>query len=958
MTENIVSKKIRQHGADGSVVFVFPSDVAANLWLEAALDLTGAGTIPSSRFVAWDRFKEEAVQATVAGKSPVSSVIRKMYALDLVKRNAVSPLFGELIPREHSSEGAIFAPWIARILPQLEIWERKSAKSRGAERGGNGAGYLGTAGGISRNPESQDLAALKDDYARFLEGHKLFEPSWQRPPLRDTGKRYVIFFPEAIEDYSEYAALLGPAKFVETVPVPPRDGEPADGELPLFDVPAELYSYENSRHEISALAIETEKLLRAGTAPERIAVSVPDLETVEPYLVREFSLRGIPFEYRAGFPLGTLPAGRLFSLVADCVSSGFSFASMKAILLDRVVPWKNRDMTAGLVAFGIRNHCVSSWSENGKTVDVWEEAFRAPTVGEASDWRLAEFWRALSRAMRQMTAAESFSEIRKQYFAFREKFLDMETLAAEDDAVLARCVEELNALSALEGRYGPYVPSRAFDFFASTLAEKKYVAQRAHGGVSVFPYRVAAGTPYDWHFVIDASQDSATVVYSQLAFLRQDRRRALNLLDTDASDAFFSIYRECGARFSVAERSFTGYRTPHGFFRNVVRASPAEAGSADGRDCPGTAATQKGDPYSQEREWFAAGIDSDFPNRVYPAQKDGVIAWAASCAPKGFSYLREPFGESLAQLNRRIADRQMNGCDVRVTQTDLALFSDCGARWFLSRMLAIKSETADAELLNERNLGILYHDVLKRLYESIRVSDGAFNAQHLEDYKMTAKSLVESAAAMHAEFRGPIAEPLIESLVKRITDGVAGILDRDAETLDGFIPEFLEDDIAFSEDGIRYYGKIDRISRRPSDSMTVLIDYKSGKVPSPGVYKADEANEISDFQIPMYVHLAENSPGSPYEGKKIEFAWFAGIQDGDWRPIINDNEEIRHGQKRGMVTREEFEPAMGSFRKASKRFEGAVRAREFVRPDGLPASECFSCDYQKICRYTYAVRPR
>lgn len=949
MTENIVSKKIRQHGADGSVVFVFPSDVAANLWLEAALDLSGAGTIPSSRFVAWDHFKEEAVQATVAGKSPVSSVIRKMYALDLVKRNAADPLFAELIPREHSGESAIFAPWIARILPQLEIWERKATKARGAERTDgrpdNRPSARGESGDESGNSESRDLAALKDDYARFLEAHKLFEPSWQRPPLRDTGKRYVIFFPEAIEDYSEYAALLGPAKFVETVPVPPHDSESSDGELSLFDVPAELYSYENSRHEISALAIETEKLLRAGTAPERIAVSVPDLETIEPYLVREFSLRGIPFEYRAGFPLGALPAGRLFSLIANCVSTEFSFASMKAILLDRVTPWKNRDMTADLVAFGIRNHCVSSWSENGKTVNVWEEAFRTPTAGEASDWRLSEFWRALSRAMRQMTAAETFSEIRKHYFAFREKFLDMETLAAEDDAVLARCVEELNALAALEGRYGPYVPARAFDFFVSALEEKKYVAQRAHGGVSVFPYRVAAGTPYDWHFVIDASQDSATVVYSQLAFLRQDRRRALNLLDTDASDAFFSIYRECGARFSVAERSFTGYRTPHGFFRNVVRAKSDEEG-------------KPGDPYSQEREWFAAGSGSEFPTRVYPAQRDGVAAWSESCAPKGFSYLREPFGESLTPLNRRIADRQMNGDDVRVTQTDLALFSDCGARWFLSRLLAIKSETADAELLDERNLGILYHDVLKRLYESIRASDGTFNARHLEDYKASARSLVESAAAEHAEFKGPIAEPLIESLVKRITDGIAGILDRDAATLDGFIPEFLEDDIAFSEGGVRYYGKIDRISRRPSDNMTVLIDYKSGKVPSPGVYKADEANEISDFQIPMYVHLAESSPESPYAGNKIEFAWFAGIQDGDWRPVINDNEEIKHGQKRGMMTREEFEPAMASFRKATKRFEGAVRARDFIRPEELPASECFSCDYQKICRYTYAVRPR
>lgn len=930
MNENVISRKIRQCGADGSVVFVFPSDVAARLWLEESLDLTGAGTMPSQRFVAWDRFKEEAVQATVAGKSPVSSVIRKMYALDLAKRNAAEPLFDALIPLGHASEGAIFAPWIARVLPQLEIWERKSTKGRVR---------------ADDDAESNDLAKLKNDYAQFLEAHKLFEPSWQRPPLRDTGKRYVIFFPEAIEDYSEYAALLGPANFVETVPIGAGEmnAAGADDTLSLFDDSAELFSYENSRHEITALALEIEKLLRGGTAPERIAVSVPDLETVEPYLVRELSLRGIPFEYRAGFPLGNLPAGRLFSLIADCISTGFSFASMKAILLDRAIPWKNREMTSGLVSFGIRNHCVSSWSENGKTVDVWEEAFRTPNDGEAADWRLAEFWKALSRSMRQMTAAENFTGIRKQYFAFREKFLDMEALAAEDDAVLARCVEELNALAALEGRYGPYIPPKAFNFFTAALSDKKYVAQRAHGGVSVFPYRVAAGTPFDHHFVIDASQDSATVVYSQLAFLRQDRRRALNLLDTDASEAFFSIYRECGARFSFAERSFGGYRTPHGFFRSIAQAKI------------------DGDPYAMERDWFATGgafAGRAFPDRVYPAQKDGEAAWTAPRNAENFSYLRDAFGESLDALNLRIAKRQMDADNVRVSQTDLALFSGCRSRWFLSRLLAIQSETADAELLNERNLGILYHDVLKRLYENIRTADGAFNARHLENYKETARALVESAAAEHAEFKGPIAEPLIESLVNRITDGIAGILERDAATLDGFIPDFLENDIAFSNDGIRYYGKIDRISRQPSDNQTVLIDYKSGRVPSPNVYKTDANGEISDFQIPMYVHLAESSPESPYKGKQIEFAWFAGIQDGDWRPIINDNEEIKHGAKRGMLTRKEFEPAMESFRKATTCFKAAVLARDFIRPGNLPASECFSCDYRKICRFTYAVRPR
>lgn len=923
MNKNIISEKISERGEDGSTVFVFPSDIAASLWIEEALDITGAGTIPAERFVAWDRFKEEAVQANVAGKSPVSSVLRKLYALELAERNrmAEKPFFSSLIPPNHAESGSIFASWIARILPQLGVWERKKEKA-------------GNKGGMSEDGEVKDLAFLKKDYGAFLDSHELFEPAWQSPPLRDTGKRYIIFFPEAIEDYAEYAALLGPSPFIETVTAP------ADKAAPTLE------TYGNTRQEISAVALSIEQLIRTGTRPEKIAVSVPDLETVAPYVVRELSLRGIPAEYRAGSPLGKLPAGRLFSLVSQCVSSGFSFASMKSILLDRLVPWKNRDLADGLVGFGIRNHCVSSWNEDGKEVDVWEEAFRTPTRGETADWRLAEFYRTLARSMRQLCSAKTFREIRDRYFSFRETFLDMELLASEDDAVLARCVEELNSLASLEGAYSPYVPQNPFSFFVSTLDEKKYVAQRKAGGVSVFPYRVAAGTPFAHHFVLDASQDSATVIYSQLSFLRQDRRLALNLLDTDASEAFFAVYDSCSARFSFAERSFKGYRTPHGFFTATREGS-----------------TEADDPYAMEREWFAAGRQdasgaASIPDRAYPAQKEGVKAWLASKTERNFSYLENPFGERLGALSARIVARQMNGTDIRTSQTDLSLFSVCPARWFLSRILSIEAETSDAELFNERNLGILYHDVLKKIYDHIRETDKAFNAKHLEEYRSKALELAESAAADHAEFRGPIAAPLIQSLVKKITDGVVGMLERDAELLDGFVPEFLEDDIAFSSGGIRYYGKIDRISRRPSDSLAVLIDYKSGKAPSPSAYKTDGNAAISDFQIPMYVFLAEESSESPYHGSKIEFAWFGSIQDGDYRPIINDNDEISHGRKKGMMSREEFEPAMKSFRETTDGFARSVREKDFTRPENLSASECWTCDFRKICRNTYAVRPR
>jgi len=924
MSPSPVIDLIRREGGDDKAVFVFPSDIAASLWMDEALAITGRNTLPARRFIAWDRFKEQAVQATVAGKKPVSAVIRKLYALKLAKRNAAEPLplFSSLIPGDFAADGHIFAAWLARLLPQLEMWERKTAK----------------APDWIRDAEDADLAFLKTDYRKFLDSHLLFEPSWQRPPLVHSGDRYFIFFPEAIEDFGEYADLIGSAPFITCVPVPVPDiGE----ETPVA-------VHENTRGELRSAALQVEELVRSGTAPEKIALSVCDLDTVAPYLLREFSLRSIPLEFRAGSPLGSRPAGRLFSLVQECASAHFSFAAVKALLLDRLIPWKDRQMSEDLTGFGIRNHCVTSWKENGQNVDIWEEAFKAPSQGEYGDRDIRAWFRRFRNAVTQMTGARTFTEIRNRYFSFRESFLDPDRYESADNAVVARCIDELNALASLESAYADCIPDNPFSFFTSLLDEKKYVPQRANGGVSVFPYRVAAGTPFPHHFVLDASQNQATVLYRQLTFLREDKRGALNLREDDASAAFFGMYRISGnARFSFSERTFSGYRTPHGYFNGELKAEE-----------PIT------DPFADELRFLAAPADGvsaadpfPGPDRLYPVQKAGRTAWTGRNVERGFSCLKEAYGGRLERLTALVRARQMKDGDIRVSQKDLNTFAVCNTRWFFDRILRIEAESADAELMNERNLGLLYHDVLKNVYQRIKDTDRTFVAAHLEHYRLWAADFAVNAAAEHAEFRGPLAAPLISTLAGKITDGVAGMLGRDTELLDGFEPDLLEDDLSFPKDGVLYYGMIDRISGRRSDGTAVLIDYKSGKPSGPADYVPDAKGRIRDYQIPMYVALAEDSDKSGCKGKKIENAWFGDIREADYRPIIDDGECFDHGRKKGMRTRDEFEGAMKAFREMTAAFADAIKTENFTRPADLPWEECTRCDYQKTCRHTYAVRP-
>jgi RecB family exonuclease len=952
---NPIEKTILEFGKDHSVAFVFPSDIAASLWIQKALALTGAGTLPAERFIAWDRFKEYAVRSTVADKTPVSAVIRKLYALNLAERNARGnePMLSAIIPAKYAKGGTIFAPWIARILPQLALWKRRQEGASGNDAGkarrrsharteepeldffgyDDGARDAASRDARGSADEARDLSLIHDDYRKFLDAHALFEPAWQRPPLPKTKFRYIIFYPELIEDFCDYEEIIRKTPEITVVSVKDAD----DGGS------REVTAYADSRKELSAVALEIGKLIERGTKPEDIAISAPNLDDVAPYILRELRIRNIDCEYRSGASIGSLPAGRIFSLLQDCVNEDWSFASVKMLLLDRIMPWKNRQLAEDFVAFGIRNHCVTSWKENGRQIDIWEEAFRAPAKGDASDWRLQEYYRELKNHLNQIVKAKTFAGCRDAWFAFREKFLDISALREEDNDVVARAVAELNALASLDAIYHDYMPEKPFAFFVAYLGEKKYVPQKTPGGVSVFPYRVAAGTPFAHHFVIDASQKSAAVTYRQLGFLRQDRRLALGLSDADASEHFLAAYRSAGGRFSCAGHSFAGYRMPHGYFTDE-RAGiiPAD------------------DAYAAERR-SAAG--EPFPARVYRAQRESFAAWKTMDAPRAFSYLETPYGKiPPGKLNSRIreltdSNRKKFGDDVLVTQTDLGTFAECNAKWFLSNVLGIEAPSSDAELMNERNLGLLYHGVLKELYEWIRETGPEFCAARIDDYRKKADEIASKAAANHSEFKGPLAAPIVDSLIRKITDGVTAMLEADASDLDGFVPDFLEDDIGFSENGVRYYGRIDRISRRRSDNALALIDYKSGSVPSAADCVGSDTADISDFQMQAYVYLAENSPSSPYRGQRIEHAWFGNIKERKFSPIVEDGSLKKMTAKSTAVSREEFENAMRAFHDETGRFIAAIRELDFTRPEKLPAAKCMGCDYRALCRYTFSVRP-
>ncbi|EFW39155.1 hypothetical protein HMPREF9554_00325 [Treponema phagedenis F0421] len=908
-----IAECIKTYAPSLDVCFVFPSKVVSRLWFHKALDLTGLPTLPADMFVAWDSFKTACLIADSGKAAPVSQVVRKLFAHAVSEKNrrqvsAGKAFFTELIPEAYAESSGIFADWIASLLPQLDHWEKRFTQS-----------------GIPTDTEAKDLALLKKEYEAFLQKHELFEPSWTADVFTPQVSQYIIVYPELIEDFSEYAQLLEACPEVSFLPIDSFDA----AQNPLI-------SFENTRAEIRNTVLRIEQLLNEGVSISEIVVSVPNIKEMMPYLKREFALRSITADFRTGFSLADNQAGFLFSQITDAVDQHYSFESMKALVFNKHIPWADECGARALMSYGIKNNCVVSWQDEKRYKNVWFESFKISkeeNPAEEDEKEAAKNWIIPFMQMAEkLTSAKTFTEIQTAYFTFRDRFIVEDKFSAEDDMVMSRCLACLRQLSELEEEFKDCLPSSPYRFFITQLQNEIYVPQNEGLGIAIFPYRVAAGAPFTYHFVLNCNQNSTCVIYKKLPFLRQDKRYLLNVANTDASQAFFAAYAKNGnCFFSFAEQTISSFVIANSNFTQTV--SPPSIDETDS--------------FLEELMMYQGGKAF---TQAYSIQKNGFEVWSGRNTEKGFSYLQNSFKHQIAALTERIHAVQFKGSAVLVNQTGLRNFFFCPSYWFLSRVLTINDEQYEAELFNPRYVGILIHEVLEKLYQKIKAKDTKFCSANTATYKEWAKDIIQKTAKMRSEYQGPLATPFIESLYSRIFEAVEYALSFDCEKLDGWLLSKIEERIEFESGGIFYEGIIDRVSVS-AEGSSVLLDYKTGRRPPASSYTDYEKNgELLDFQMPMYVHLLEHS-----EKELVEHAFFIGLREQDVSFIINNKAVIDQGRKRS-VSREQFSGVMTCFQTSVQDFAAAVKSENFIKPENVTWQTCKACGFKGICRTAYIVR--
>ncbi|MDR3192437.1 MAG: PD-(D/E)XK nuclease family protein [Treponema sp.] len=985
MEANPVDRILMENCGNPGALFVFPTDVALNRWVDRLLRLRGGGTVAMEQFTAWDSFKQESIRSRMQDKKSVPSLLRKIFAGRLLEENAgavktggpKAAIFGSLVPPEYSASASSFAPWLSLILPQLGSWfEKVSGKPAAAlaEEDWNSPAF---ADGYDR-----DICVLAARYKKFLDENRLFEPAWEKPPFDDSGRECFIFFPECLSDYCEYRGLLEKAEHVTIVPL---------AESGAAERAFKAYFHSNARSEITEAALYIRNLAeKEQVSWDSIVVCVPDTEDYEPYVLREFANRNIPAVRRAGKALSSYPAGRLFSALLDCHRRNFSFQAVSNLLLNGHLPWKNREIIDQLVDFGLRNNCLCSWVEGGKKEDVWLDAFAS--LSGRGETLARDFYRDLKSSVEKLCGAPSFAEIRKRYFAFRERFLDVAECLPETDTILSRCVSELLRLVEIEESFPGIKAPDPCRFFVEHLDETRYLPQENSSGVSILPYRTAAPAPFQCHIVLGSSQENLSEVFPRLAFLPRIKKEKLGITDIDASKVFIDLHKLNSGRpavFFCSQESFSGFAIPHAGLELSGKARIRYGDSETGAFAP--------DLFDMERRFLSEpGGPPDFP--LHEVQAEGFRAFAerrrtrlGGAPPAGEG--AGPGGETGSGGETRpsgmggrifadLARKRYGGSGdfqgkLRVSATAMEPYFRCAAEWLFARILRLESVRMETSLMAENIMGSLYHAILNRFFNSVRERGGLLAPPEGEDLPGPYRDLLALSAAevfdglprLPGETR-----PLSALTVRFLRAGKDAALKQTELLLAALLRYFGGFRVAGSETvynldrGDHYLtGKVDLLlidERDGEAGAAVIVDFKLNYLPRRADCVGGGERGLQNFQLPMYLSLAEGAGCPPVHG-----ALFFRILKAEPRVILGSIRDGLDGTEkpgRGAILRkgaegpedgdgeDRFAAILAEFReKAGQYAEEAGTGNFSVFSTG--EKQCYRCAYQRICRTLYTV---
>ncbi len=906
--DNIVKKILSEKINNENIVFVFPTEIAATTWAEAVMDFTEVKAVAMERFIAWDEFKTDSIKSTRQNKKSVPALVRKLFVKKLIQENAKNiqekkePVFLKLINPEYAEESSGFTDWISGFLPQLESWKKKCK--------------------TLIDDEDKDYQTLYEKYKNYLNDNNLFEPAWEEPPFDDKGKKYIVFFPEILQDFLEYEPLLSASNHIEIVTVP---------ETPVKDI--NVIRYENSREELRKTALYIRKLVSDKKCSwDEIAVSIPDIQRYAPYVTREFDLYEIPYVLRSGQKLNQYRAAKLFEQIQKCISEDFSFESVKEILLNTALPWKEKQLQQKLIVFGINQRTICSFEKEGKNIDVWKKSFSNSAMNVLEN----NYYNCLKECCLAFKNKKKFSELNQAYFNFSDKLFEISDFSDEANRVIGQCMNLLANLCDIQKEFETLELDDTLSFFVNEIQNKDYLGQAAARGVNIFPYRLASSALFKNHIVIDSSQSSLAIKYEQLKFLREDKRKLLQLSEKNPTVCFIKLYEhnsEIPVRFSYAVKAFSGYTVPYGEL-NVCSEDKMEPAKLE--ELYGSI---KDDFYLAEKKYLLNDEKNDKQfTQITSVQKKSFETWCnfqdTIKKEKDTYNIDEIISEKILNSKRVY----LNG-KVKITTTAMNSFFNCPRNWLFDNVLRINDKDLEMKQLSYTEIGIIYHEIIEQYLTEYKAQHKVINPvmDFSAEEKQKIKTIVDSVVDnRQVSFFDSI---ILEKQKILFEENIEYFLKNFFEKYSGKVIYDLEKEITIDSGNYILEGKIDCLLSDTNGEL-IIVDYKTSEPPAKKAALPDDEGNLSDFQLAMYSLLIKKN----IEKVTIQACDFFNITKGEQKKIAKNETEV--------------ESMTNAIDKYLSEYYRCVSEKDFSSIKNVNYQTCRSCRYRQICRRDFVISGR
>lgn len=824
--------------------------------------------------------------------------VRMLFLYQQLERNSRAPYLRQIIPTQYRQESLVFLESLQRLLPVLHR-----------------IASLRTGWPDFSREKLEDLENLYAEYRTFLAEAGLFEPNYERPRIQPGEKTYLLFFPELIEDFPEFADLAAQQAQLTCVPIPAAVREHTTVQM-----------FETSLEEIRTTMLRVAKLLDAKSDPHGIILTVGELEELEPLLRREAELFAIPLQIHRGEPLSDFPQARFFQKVFSSAESSFSVAAMKSLLLCRSIPWKQERLCSGLIRLGLDSRIV----RNTAAADSWRLSIDAARLnGNPRNLpleRISGFYSALKNQIIEIADAESFSDLKRSLVSFSASFLDLTRLSDEELKIFQFTLGSLDELD-WAGEFLSVPQASVFRIWWIYLHQRLYVPRQYTPGISVYPYRVSEGMYPEQHFVINASQGATSHTPRRYPFLKLHEEQYLSDVQRDLSAAHLQLYSHSGEKvsFSYSRRDFKRSNLPPPLFlRNSIAAEPSKHSNHP-------------DPYDLERNAWIEG--KPFP--LQPAQKSGYLSASVGApAAKQIDITSQRLQDKrlIHSLQNRLRNEEGR---FRISATALERFSLCPFQFLFEDLLDVRSEEYEPMMIDPREFGTLMHRVLQAFFHQLVESEaqGKLFPDRREEYRERIKSIVSKVCIDFRVKNPALLEPIWAEMLRQVEELALTFLDVDFAMMSEERTKGCEIqlEVLLSDIDSLLVGKIDRINHNPAGHT--VVDYKKKHVPKKTDIFSDEP---ASMQMPFYIYLM-NENNLP-----VSRAAFYSFENGRYHFVFG-------GPGTNMADTDTVQRSIELIKKGIFRMRDRILSGDF-RIEKFSRVECSRCRLQEICRHHFLLK--